>query len=150
MGSLHLTVVVQAASSFSTIICIVFRTSGYIVSEAGPTIMFSTLRYTADSTKEAVCIEQASNPPGQSHGQQHSACNHCRAKKVRSPDSSTVSSFSRASLATNLLRIRLVGGGSFVRVSKCTSGHEGSLSRLPFLPKHPADWRCHLQKRSPD
>lgn len=44
--------------------------------------MFSTLRYTADSTKEAVCIEQASNPPGQSHGQQHSACNHCRAKKV--------------------------------------------------------------------
>ena len=45
--------------------------------------MFSTLRYTADSSKEAVCIEQASNPPGQSHGQQHSACNHCRAKKVR-------------------------------------------------------------------
>ncbi|KAL8955858.1 MAG: hypothetical protein Q9193_006436 [Seirophora villosa] len=45
--------------------------------------MFSTLRYTADSTKEAVCIEQASNPPGQSHGQQHSACNHCRAKKLR-------------------------------------------------------------------
>ncbi|KAL8699898.1 MAG: hypothetical protein Q9201_005741 [Fulgogasparrea decipioides] len=45
--------------------------------------MFSTLRYTADSTKEAVCIEQASNPPGQSHGQQHSACNHCRAKKLK-------------------------------------------------------------------
>ncbi|KAL8661266.1 MAG: hypothetical protein Q9202_005750 [Teloschistes flavicans] len=45
--------------------------------------MFSTLRYTADSTKEAICIEQASNPPGQSHGQQHSACNHCRAKKLK-------------------------------------------------------------------
>ncbi|KAL8724113.1 MAG: hypothetical protein Q9166_008125 [cf. Caloplaca sp. 2 TL-2023] len=45
--------------------------------------MFSTLRYTADSSKEAVCIEQASNPPGQSHGQQHSACNHCRAKKLK-------------------------------------------------------------------
>ncbi|KAL8773730.1 MAG: hypothetical protein Q9209_001498 [Squamulea sp. 1 TL-2023] len=45
--------------------------------------MFSTLRYTADSNKEAICIEQASNPPGQSHSQQHSACNYCRAKKLK-------------------------------------------------------------------
>ena len=58
--------------------------------------MFSTLRYTQNASKATVCIEQANDPPGQGHGQRHSACNHCRAKKVRSATHDPVT----ASLAT--------------------------------------------------
>ncbi|KAI9879765.1 MAG: hypothetical protein M1830_007207 [Pleopsidium flavum] len=41
--------------------------------------MFATLR----CNKEALCVERSTHPPFQGQGQQHSACNNCRAKKLK-------------------------------------------------------------------